>query len=60
MSEVFTTAHCPEYQRETRMNVDTFEDVYRCEECEMFYYPAEVGKPENPDAGILHLGEVRC
>ena len=46
-------ADCPECKELTLMGYDSWEDMFRCTKCEIFYYPAEVGKENNPDAGYL-------
>lgn len=39
----------------TALNYDSFEDMYMCGPCYMFYYPDEVGVEENPEAGVRKL-----
>ena len=34
---------------------DSFEDMYRCRKCENFFYPEEIGKEPNPEAGYKKL-----
>jgi len=43
----------------SKYKYDSWEDMYRCEQCEIFYYPGEGGVPENRDAGIYKLGKKK-
>jgi len=36
-------------------NHDEWEDMYRCSECELFWYPEEIGFTTNPTAPIFKL-----
>ncbi len=40
----------------TNLNYDKFEDMYRCGPCYIFWYPYQLGIPENIDAGYRELG----
>jgi hypothetical protein len=39
------------------LEYDEWEDCYLCPKCGRVFYPTELGLPENPDAGIYHLGD---
>jgi hypothetical protein len=39
---------------------DTWEDIYTCRPCYVFFYPEEVGRVTDPDAPIFHLGDDRA
>ena len=36
---------------------DTFEDMYRCNVCDLFFYPSEIGKSDDPNAGYKSIGK---
>jgi ribosomal protein S27AE len=46
---------CPECG--TVMNHDTFEDCYICPKCYVMYYPEDIGRETNREAGVFHIGE---
>lgn len=36
---------------------DTWEDMFSCQRCRVFYYPEEVGRVTDESAGIFKIGD---
>lgn len=46
---------CPKCGKNS-FHYDAFEDMYRCNVCEVFYYPEEIGAKTNRNAPIFNMG----
>ena len=47
---------CPICQTATLVTHDTWEDTYSCHGCQAFFYPEDVGRQTNGNAGVFHIG----